>query len=125
MKEETQATIKSRHVHVLAGFAGDFECGDGWAEIIDDMLTDLLSPFEECHNESGAKPMLLQLKEKFGELRVYVCPANPAIEDTIYDYVKLSREICERCGKRGSMRARTDGWLATRCDECFAMEQPA
>lgn len=58
---------------------------------------------------------ILQIKEKFGELRFY-CNGDRAIYQLIDDYTALSRTICIRCGKLATV-ART-GWISFYCDGC-------
>jgi hypothetical protein len=59
--------------------------------------------------------MIVQVKEKFGSLRIYFEPNERAYEDLLDDLAAESLTICEVCGKPG--RLRTDRyWQRTLCD---------
>jgi hypothetical protein len=81
------------------------ECGDGWYNLIYKCLEEL-----EKYNIEIA-----QIKEKYGELRIYVYEYNPEVEKIIEKYSKLSTETCEICGQPGVM-ATINGWTQTLCD---------
>lgn len=60
--------------------------------------------------------MIVQVKEKFGSLRIYFEPNERAYEDLIDQLAAESLTICEVCGGPG--RHRTDRyWQRTLCDE--------
>lgn len=61
-------------------------------------------------------PCAVQIKEKFGELRVYMSYYNEEIEKFINEAEELSRKTCERCGAPGEQKG--GGWIVTLCDEC-------
>lgn len=64
----------------------------------------------------------IQIKQKFGELRVYtrpVTPTNPQVAEAIREAVIRSRVTCERCGETGKLR-QARSWLITLCDGCEA-----
>ncbi len=84
--------------------------------------------------------VIAQVKEKFGQLRIYVDitaseldPINFDQEaydiefkrnrNYIFGYIAaletLSGIICENCGERGSRRD-CNGWLKTLCEKCYA-----
>jgi len=90
------------------------ECGDGWYQILDELLGKL-SQYEFLY--------LAQVKEKFATLRVYVdmdtqsgkIPA--AVDKYIDEANKKSTKICETCGQPGEIRK--GAWLKTLCDKCY------
>ena len=71
-------------------------------------LEELLE-YEESH-----LPVLLQIKEKFGGLRIYAT----VFKDSQSECISLTEEIasgtCEDCGARGTLRH--GNWLRTLCD---------
>ena len=81
------------------------ECGPGWNEILDYLLTGL---------SEGVQ--VLQIKEKFGTLRCYLSGGT----DADYMLVRIAEEesarTCDACGARGRLRGK--GWFATLCDNC-------
>jgi hypothetical protein len=92
-----------------------FDCGDGWKQIIWSLFSQLellsvafasVEPFE-----------VEQVKQKFGELRVYTNWSTDKIEAAIEAARLLSRKTCEICGQSGILFV-SDGWWATRCVTC-------
>jgi hypothetical protein len=64
----------------------------------------------------GQKFEVLQVKEKFGGLRVYVnCHRNEAIYQRLGLAAQESLRTCEICGQSGTLRE--DRWIKTLCDE--------
>ena len=94
-----------------------FECGDGWFEVLDRLFRKLVS-FEGSEDFE-----VLQVKEKFGGLRVYGMGFTDEAYDLIEEAEFESEETCEVCGNPGEVRNR-GSWLLTRCDECWKMEEP-
>lgn len=60
---------------------------------------------------------ILDVKEKFGGLRVYVLGANEEIERLLDEYEKKSRKICVGCGEPATHR--TLGWVRFYCEKCL------
>lgn len=79
---------------------------NGWAKIAD-MLYNPLNYFV-CE---GGK--VLQVKEKFGELRVYMKGPNPP---DISSIELLAESTCVVCGKP-SVGHQSTGWYGPRCEE--------
>ena len=89
--------------------------GRGWHSFI--------FPVLERVEEEGFE--LLQIKEKFGGLRLYVQAPEGASKETItavYDLVRSaeteSYRTCEECGKPGTKVLVEDCWWKTRCKDC-------
>lgn len=59
---------------------------------------------------------VLQIKEKFGELRWYSNYYNEELENIIRKYTELSRETCIRCGKPAEFM--NAGWMSAFCGDC-------
>ncbi len=65
---------------------------------------------------------LVQVKEKFGALRIYVNGGNEDLFRYLWLIEDISSRFCEVCGRRG--KTRTDlSWHRTLCDEHYAPEQ--
>lgn len=62
------------------------------------------------------KYRILDIKEKFGELRWYDTASSNEIFDIINKYTKLSQQICIRCGKPAKWLS--CGWISPYCDDC-------
>lgn len=63
---------------------------------------------------------VVQVKEKFGTLRLYYDGGNDTVEGFVDALDALSARICEGCGAPGRCRGPEDGrrWLLTLCDTC-------
>lgn len=62
---------------------------------------------------------ILQIKEKFGYLHVYMSHYTPEIREVINKYEQLSKYTCVSCGKKATKISR--GWICPWCDECSEM----
>lgn len=82
--------------------------GSGWGGLIDELF-DIL----EAHEVEAT-----QVKEKFGQLRVYTYPANEELYTEIEKLEQRSAKICETCGAPGRIVNR-GGWLRTICKPCL------
>ena len=89
------------------------ECGDGWHDIIDEMLTAIEN---HCSAAGAAPPAVLQIKEKFGLLRVYLTPSNDAIRAIVDAAEQKSATWCGRCGRAGKFV--TTPFPQIRCKAC-------
>jgi hypothetical protein len=78
----------------------------GWADIAQ-QLQERLEPFV------AAGGVVLQVKEKFGGLRVYTQGHDVPDLD---DLCEAAEKTCVECGSPGTMSAR-HGWVSPRCEE--------
>lgn len=66
------------------------------------------------------KYRVVQVKEKFGQLRWYDDGAPSSIyrelQDIIYKYEEISERTCIRCGRPATKISL--GWISPWCDEC-------
>jgi hypothetical protein len=112
-------SLRQKHWdHVRSAHAADgriaFDCGIGWAGLIDDVFTtagQLLAGTDE-------RLRVWQVKEKLGGLRV-ACEALPLIaaapvSRAIERAEFLSFATCEACGAPGRLMS-DNGWWLTRC----------
>ncbi len=88
-----------------------FEIGEGWYDIILPVVEYL-----DQYNKNSSEPIkLIQVKEKFGTLRIYANKSDEELNRLINIAENLSSKTCESCGKDG--RIRSGGWIRTLCDE--------
>ncbi len=84
--------------------------GDGWYELLWKLCIDIeaTNPPKEFKFE--------QIKEKFGQLRIYTWEDTEEIEQLIIKAEEDSAHICEVCGNPGKIQ--TDRvWLQALCEE--------
>jgi len=110
-----EKNLLDRHRKLLFDLAGaevlfGFECNGGWASLIDGILC-LVGKYGAKHN---LNVRVVQVKEKFGLLRIYVHGGDVVI-DRILDVAELvSSCTCEICGELGRYYE-VNGWLQVRC----------
>ncbi len=84
------------------------ECvGKGWEKLV-----------RKVYNAKvglGIPVGILQVKEKFGGLRIYTDYYVKEIEDVIIEAGKESFNTCEECGNTGTL-VKLNGWYKTRCE---------
>lgn len=96
----------------LMAFGICVDCG--WYPLVYHLLEDIETQLKKTPVEDFE---VVQIKEKFGGIRVYVGSGNEKIFDMINKAEEKSYKICERCGARGSLD-RSYGWLLTLCAKC-------
>jgi hypothetical protein len=93
--------------------------GPGWTPLLKELTDKLLY--------LGWSGRLEQVKEKYGELRFYWVNdiadrmLSDIAEDVVSEAESRSGGICEKCAKYGQRRG--NGWIITRCDECWTKEK--
>jgi len=94
-----------------------FSHGDGWYTLLDELFTDI-----SILLKSGGQIDIIQVKEKFGALRIYfnLIKGTEIIRESIYELIRKTERkstyICEVCGKDGKCVNR-NGWISTVCKE--------
>ena len=92
--------------------------GPGWWPIIDRLLADIA---ESEPSAAGIDPINVEIKEKYGELRIYILHdsfQNPGhVEELIRSAENESSRTCEECGRPGTLHT-VHGWDTTLCEEC-------
>jgi len=87
------------------------EWNNGWLRPFYNLCRDLLLEVKSDFRWT-------QLKEKWGMACCYYDGGiTPYGEELIHEFEHETKEICEVCGKSGSMR--TDGWYKVLCNECY------
>ena len=119
-----------------------FECGNGWMSLIDSLCHQIqehidwnnkivLADDTEKLGLPGKKRKVktdrklipqfiaLQVKEKFGALRIYHRGGDEYCQGLVDMAVSWSWSTCELCGKGGKRHVgHTTGWIGSICDEC-------
>ncbi len=89
----------------------NFECGDGWFELIKNLL-------EKLQALNIPNLCILQVKEKFGALVVYSDKELPHVRTLLFTACKASLVICEICGETGRLVIEQSMRYKTRCTKC-------
>lgn len=98
--------------HALAMFG--FECGDGWYNLLFNLLTDIENYFKTQPRDVVDSFSVQQIKEKFGTLRFYYS-GDSEIEKFVSIAEDASGVTCELCGEKGKMRG--GGWMSVKCHQ--------
>lgn len=90
-----------------------WEVGEGWKPLVEELI-------KRLKLETSWDGEILQIKEKFGELRFYIRAGSPEIWKIIDEYEEKSRHTCEVCGQPGELRGYLP-WISqstkTLCEE--------
>lgn len=90
--------------------------GKGWHPILEALHTDLAA--------IDPNYKVIQVKEKFGGLRVYLDWLNTEYTATIGQIINVAEALalgtCEDCGGVGSLRSISKFYVRTLCEPCLA-----
>ena len=111
MKIEHLQTLRERYPVILE--RSSIDIGDGWFTLLDCLLEQLQT---RSNAGSDMQPQASQIKEKYGELRVYLTVYSDAQDQLIEFAGVLSCRTCDVCGRPGQL-LKNAGWLRTRCSE--------
>lgn len=92
------------------------ECGDGWANLLDDLCRDIQRYIDTAHVQQVT---FIQVKEKFGELRIYYTLIDKYVADLVGEAARKSKLTCELCGEPGKCQKTPSGWIKTVCSDCL------
>ena len=110
MNRITSGELRTKYKDVLDC---DFECLDGWLPLIQSVLQ---VSQNRAQREGLTDFKFLQIKEKFGCLRMYHTGGSDYIAGVVDTAEYQSCKICEVCGAPGEFRV-NHGWYQTLCDE--------
>ena len=92
-----------------------YDCGVGWWPLIDECINDL----EKESEKEGLDTQILQIKEKYATLRIYLSSESDEISNIVERYEILSSHVCELCGGFWTAKERkSHGWYKTLCSKC-------
>ena len=90
------------------------EVGKGWWPLVEPIYNRI----QEL-NKAGSHIEIVQVKEKCGELCMYVSGAPEEIHDMIREAEKKSVHVCEHCGKPAERVISKSSWIYTLCPDCL------
>ena len=91
------------------------EIPDGWRIAFGEQLCEELRQ-ELKNNNCLNNYHIIQIKEKYGELRWYDSGNTENGHNIIHKYEDISRKTCICCGKPATKI--TTGWISPYCDNC-------
>ena len=122
MSNEWKDYIADSKQHILSQF-NKYSIPDGWRKsIVPRLVNELVDVLGSHINDF----IILDCKEKFGELRVYWYNENPLhnddllhnkIEEIIGKYELISRKTCVKCGRFATTQSM--GWILPFCSGCI------
>lgn len=101
-----------------------FECGSGWTPILEDLF-EKISFIVKRDNLINFR--VLQVKEKFGDLRIYTDNSTEEIKFLIMVAEKLCSVSCSECGELSSHTTKCGSpdrdqakrrWISNLCEKC-------
>jgi len=100
---------------------------EGWMEIVDNLCECIQGYIDNNNIHNPHLPKLqqvevVQIKEKFAELRFYTNGNNNTIDGMIEFAELLSTKTCMYCGKPGEQRE-VNRWLDVICKSCIRKEK--
>lgn len=77
--------------------------GPGWFRLIEDLSAEIEAEITRLRDEENVPvrrlPRVVQIKEKFGQLRFYLNVVPPTIWDAVQEAEAKSAQMCELCGE--------------------------
>jgi len=106
-EEETKVLMKGQSHWCRA-------VGDGWRPLVQQTIDRLRAVMPDIK--------IVQVKEKFGGLRIYTDIYTPAIQQIIIEAEAEATKVCEYCGSRCDVDTRGGGWIKTLCADCHKQD---
>lgn len=91
---------------------------DGWRKAFGEQMCEEIrnAILEKGTEEDLQHYRILQIKEKYGQLRWYTSWSTADLDKIVDKYTALSEETCIRCGKPAAWVS--CGYISPFCDEC-------
>ncbi|KAJ6504749.1 hypothetical protein C8R47DRAFT_157366 [Mycena vitilis] len=114
MRKELQKQLKADYPTLFDSEEGcSCDIGDGWEPLFRRLCADI-------HHHETLR--FVQIKEKFGGLRIYTTACDDEVYKRVHDAEGESFWTCEKCGQDGQL-ASSGGWIYTSCQDCLDMER--
>jgi hypothetical protein len=98
-----------------------YSTGKGWFKLVKPIL-EAVDKYNRDHKENiynDRKIEVIDIKEKWGGLRIYLSYYLPELESLIDKAEKLSYKTCEECGTTENVTTeQVTGWYRTLCENC-------
>lgn len=97
------------------------EIPDGWRKAFGwELISEINNIYFSIAPQLREDYYPIDIKEKYGALKIYFSVYDPSIESIIEKYSKLSEKTCICCGAPATKLSK--GWISPWCDECFDRE---
>ena len=93
------------------------ECGKGWYKLIEPIINYIEEYNQDKKEEDKIK--IIQIKEKYGGLRIYTSFDTQELHKMISEAEEKSYRVCEICGSEKYVGCRTNAWIQTICIDCI------
>lgn len=93
----------------------EYECPEGWTKLVNDLCAELSLKLEELGLLNDY--IVVQAKEKFGELRWYDSGGTDETDEIIRKYAEFSMLTCCECGEPAEYI--TTGYISPYCEKCI------
>ena len=120
IKDLEGVIITVMDVLAILGYDIYNEVGKGWWPLLREAR--LLVELYNMRHKDEEPVTFVQIKEKWGELRLYLNRYPEGLADEIKKLEEKSASICEACGKEGTQKD-IRGWVHTVCDDCLKEEE--
>lgn len=124
MNDELERALLKKYPMIFSGVDPNhgsdmpwgIECGDGWYLILERLCQEIRGRVVKHH---APQVKFTQIKEKFGELRIYYSGCDKHVDELIDLAVIASKSVCEMCGAQGASQRTCHGWIKTLCTDCL------
>ncbi|HEX8595979.1 MAG TPA: hypothetical protein VF682_22275 [Pseudomonas sp.] len=89
----------------------EIRCYSGWLDLLDALCRTLQNDMDD--HPDARQLVIVQIKEKWGGLRVYVSGGDAFCKGAIALAAEVSLTTCEVCGQPGSLVG--ERWVSVRC----------
>lgn len=110
---ENEPKVEPKHPYELFGI----ECDKGWEKLYQPII-DYIEDYNK-DKEGDDRIEILQIKEKFGYLTIYVSKKTDELRSMIEDAEADSYHTCEVCGKHINKPIIEHHWIYPMCRKCF------
>ena len=87
----------------------------GWRPLMERLLARVEAVITAQQVDERDRFRILQVKEKFGRLTVYLADSTPEMDAAIQEASEESIRTCEVCGEAGVLKERR-AWWSPRCE---------
>jgi len=91
------------------------ECEDGWYDLINNALFAIQQQYDQLEESEKEDTCIIQIKEKFGGLRLYMSQTTDAMDDIIRTAESTAYKTCEVCGATDNIATADTRYIRTLC----------